>query len=581
MAHALRSRLSGLILFSPLAKNRWWILILLFLSVLYLLVVGTLPVEVPYSTHDDGLFIEWARNIERGQWLGRTYGELTLAKGVFHSLVMAAAHRLGFHPEFGLRTLYLISAIFFCSFALGQARLWIQTGALLCLLLDPLMFSGSAFVVRLLRESTYIPLLLMAIGASVAALDKMKFVPEDIDSGSRWESIFKPREFWLMILLAASSFGLLLITREARIFIFVLVFTLAALFVRKLWNQSFQARKRFPASACFAVLFSFVLILQLPLLAVSQANREWYGAAITNEFEEGAFKSFYQDLISVQVVGGRPPKPWVPLSQDSIAKIISLNPQSVLGITLINLDQAWTAPGCEHHKEMCGEFGGGWFMWAWRGALFKHYLPKNAAEFQDLTRQAHDELSLLCAKHPDQIDCVRKASGYLPLPSRWGHQQPAPLIFLSALGDVSRSLFTPARILGPITYGPKNISWKTAKMLDISLPARGVKKRLSQSKLIQVLFEWACRLRAAMFVALVLIMALNLPSIRNSMGDYGIIFFSVAIFLQGVLLALISITSFNAVGYIALVSPLLTAAVWRWIAILTQINSKSRELSFE
>ena len=72
-------------------RQRLWLAIALALTVLKLwLTRGQGVFALGSAGHDDRLFIELAQHLIRGEWLG-PYNELTLAKGPFYSLFIAAA----------------------------------------------------------------------------------------------------------------------------------------------------------------------------------------------------------------------------------------------------------------------------------------------------------------------------------------------------------------------------------------------------------------------------------------------------------------------------------------------------------
>jgi hypothetical protein len=70
------------------------------------------------------------------------------------------------------------------------------------------------------------------------------------------------------------------------------------------------------------------------------ANEQSYSLFISNEFEDGAFKSFYQDLISVKIPG-EPYKPWVPITQSALNRLHDLEPDTVLAQTIHHLNPGW------------------------------------------------------------------------------------------------------------------------------------------------------------------------------------------------------------------------------------------------
>lgn len=541
----------------PLSKRSSWVGIACFISVLYLIGVGGLPSEIPYAPHDDGLFLRWAASIDAGEWLGSSYGKLTLTKGPFHSFLIASLHRLGLNPAFGLRSLYLLASLLFATTVLARTRNWIRAAALVCLLFDPWMFVGTAFALRMLREASYVPIQLFALGAAVLALDQALHA-----SRLRFQ-------FWIPWCLSAVCFGLLLITREARfvitalsaeailLFILCLRISLSRRFFEKAWKSIFSA------------ILIFLLLVQLPVFALSQVNRSAYGTLITNEFEDGAFKSFYQDLISVQTTES-PVKPWVPLNQATMDEIVKLAPKTVLGETLQAMDPGWKQFGCDQHQQTCGEYAGGWLMWAWRNALFKTYKPRSADRFQRLTQRAHHDLKRLCLQHASTLHCDSSALGYLPLPSRWGHPQGATLAYSQAFLQLMFALVSPRSYQPLIAYSPANQEWPRASGLGIKLPSAQDTVRLREYWLVRDLFRIGMVSRVFMLILLLIEISRKLRLFVQAFLNPGSLLLLSALVLQLTVLSLIHVTSFDSFSYLGIVSPLLTALVWRWISMLEQ-----------
>ena len=537
------------------SKRFCWLLIAGIFGSCYLVLIGLLPAEVPYAPHDDGLFIQWAISLDAGEWLGRNYDQFTLAKGPLHSLLIAFLHRIGFDPMAGLRCLYLLAAVSFCSFVLVSSSNWLRSAALACFLFDPWMFVGTAYGLRLLREATYVPLQLIAVTASVVALDQIL------------RGVSLRRRFWIAWLVASICFGLLLITREARIVVVVLATELLLMLLWLLWQSWRCSTRPLPWLQAVGAGLALVVCLQLPVISLAQVNNLWYSTAITNEFEEGSFKAFYQDLTSVRVPGDSV-KPWVPLNQKAIHEIISLEPRSVLGKTLRNLNSGWTQFGCEQHRETCGEYAGGWMMWAWRSSLFKTFKPRTPARFQHLTRRAHADLRRLCERYPHQIHCQTGSVGYLPLPDRWGHPQGPVAVLYQAVSHLTQALVSPRSFQPLLAYGPENQEWPKAISLGIRPPAAPDRLRLRQFWQVRNLFTIGLVCRWIMFVALAVAVLRRLRTAGRCLLDPGVAFLASAFWLQLLLLSLIHVTSFDAFTYLGLVSPLLSAWIWRWIAVI-------------
>ena len=541
----------------PFSKRSSWIGIACLVSVVYLIVVGGLPSEIPYAPHDDGLFLRWAGSIDAGEWLGSTYGKLTLTKGPFHSVLVAVLHRFGLDPAFGLRALYLVASVWFASAVLVRASNWIRAAALICLLFDPWMFVGTAFALRMLREASYVPIQLLAIGTAAFALDQAFHAPR------------LRTQFWASWCVSALCFGLLLITREARFVIIALSVEVVVLLVLCLRLPSGSQAFKQAWKSILAATLVLLLSVQLPVFALSQVNRSSYGTLITNEFEDGAFKSFYQDLISVRTAGDSV-KPWVPLNQATMDELIKLAPATVLGKTLQAMDPGWKQFGCNQHQQTCGEYAGGWLMWAWRSALFKTYKPRSADRFQRLTQRAHNDLMRLCFQYPMNLRCEISAVGYLPLPSRWGHPQGPVLAYGQAFVQLMLALASPRTYQPLIAYSPSNKEWPRASRLGIKLPSADDAVRLHQYWRVRDLFRVGMISRVLMLILLVVEIFRKKKFFLRALFNPASFLLLSAFLMQLTVLSLIHVTSFDSFSYLGIASPLLTALVWRWISTLEQ-----------
>ena len=545
-------------------NRRWiWSLAAILLLVLYAVLVADLPSEVPASAYDDDLFIKQALSIKKGLWLGNRYNQFTLIKGPFHSIQLAFASLLGLSPAFWLRCLYALSAWAFCCLALPAAAIWMRVSALACLLFDPWLISTYGGL-RLLREATYIPFEIIALTAAVFAVDRLRTTEKDRQ--------FLDWQVWLSISLSGLSLGLLLITREARIIVFSMAGLILLLLIISLIRRRFRSRKSWLNLAMLSLCF--VALLSAPLSAVRLANEQSYSLSISNEFEDGAFKAFYQDLISVKIPG-EPYKPWVPITQSALNQLRDLEPDTVLAQTIHHLNPGWKEPGCRLRPEVCGEYAGGWLMWAWRSALFQSAVPSDPGQFQALIRQSHQELTAICRNNPTILDCRRSASGYLPWPSRWGESQGAFPAFFVAVGQHAQGLLLVDRFRQPFQYGPVTDQIRAAKRLGVQFPPRAptrlktLHRRIQQLRFTGVSFRWMMLAVASLWL---LIQRRLIPQMLADPGTWLLAAFGS---LQLLVLVLVQVSSFESTLYLTMVSPLLTMLVWRMVVALKPVGVTS------
>lgn len=522
------TQLAGAYLATP---KLWWSGLLL--CGLYMAMVGTLPLEAsPISRHDDDLFVSLASHIAAGQWLG-SYGELTLAKGPLLPAVIGGAMALGWPVGLALRGIYALICWLACSLALPIQPTWLRWLGLSLLLLDPwlLTLPGSRFA----RELLFAPLLLLSLALSLAALEQQ-------------------RRLWLWA--SGLSFGLLLICREGRAGVLAIAVTLIALWLGRQWRQP----QRWLAAGLA------LLLVMTPVLSVQRLNARAYGAPISNEFEEGTFKTFYADLVSVNVQG-LPAKPYVPLRQKVIRKLIKLQPHSELAKALSQLDPNWTQFGCRQQASMCGEYGGGWFVWALREAMAKVEPGADARGFQAQNQRLIRELKSICRKRRAGLDCQKRSFGFLP----WLPGRGEPLPWSAAGVDLARKgggLLLPSLVeqsplqLDPLSK-PEINRWPAAWQ-ELGLDPRSAEEAKATNQRLATTYQLGSWSRVATLAALI---ALAVPRRRMlSLGPDGLLLLTLA--LQLLLLTAVELTSFQADRYLVTLSPCLTLLIVRLLGKL-------------
>lgn len=533
-----------------------WPFVALLIVIFSMVFTMELPTQVPYAPHDDGLFIRMALAIARGQWLGDAYDEFTLAKGPFHSIVLSLGYRLGFDIGSWVRSVYAASVILFISLGLARANLYQKALTAVVLLLDPWLFTHHGM--RLLRDSTFNSLGLTALAFALAAIDHLPFCSSGPLS-RRQEVVSLPG--WLQPIrmgLAGLALGLMLITREARIVVLALaVVMLVGWFIADLRIGPWRRRLN-STLVCALVL---ILTMPIPLLSVALANQGRYGLAITNEFEEGAFKGLYQDLLSVQPVGSDFLSK-VPVRRSTLDKLVSLAPQSELARTINSLDPLWTTYGCQQNPTICGEYGGGWFMWALRQAMFKTGSLDTPLGFQQMSNRLQQELHLLCTTPDNGLDCVPKASGYFPRPQRWGDGSRTGWRLFLTTSQTLLGLINPP-LIDELSrpYVASNPGWRDARKLGVRLP-RGMKLGRYDERLA-VRFWLAVVLRALLLLVFFVWLLRRRGYARVAVADPGVIILALYVVMQSLVLILIQLTSFKTGAYLAMVSPFFLALLCR------------------
>lgn len=519
--------------------------------------MAVMPNLTPLLPHDDTLFQKLAVKISNNQWLGDYYDSFTLAKGPFHSIQMSLSHRAGVHPGLWFCSLYLLSAWVFCTFAMKNVWIYWRVLGYLAFLFDPWQFTSSGL--RLLREETYIPFLLLAITFVIVALGNR--FNRDINSNSVISFKFR---VLIPLLLSGLCFGLLLITREARAYVFCLVF-LSILLMALNSSKSLMPLKKSLRYSLVMVL-SFIILIPAPVMVISYANQAKYGRFISNEFEEGNFKSFYQDLVSI-AIPEQSPKPWVPVQMQTLQEIQRTAPNTQLSRVLSDLNPGWQRFGCELHGEACGEYAGGWLIWALRDSIFSQPNVDSPDNFQLLLEQLRGDISLLCANEDLKFDCAPKAWGYLPYPSRWGHNRDQRLMFIGDVFTKLKGAAFPIMIAyPPANYEESQPPSKWTKRIGVK-NIKTTQKIETWNQRVELLYYSSIFFRFALIAMFLTACVVSFKKLKFVIVDPGFWLVAVALFLQLIILSLVELTSFHAGGYLTLASPLFVAMLCRTITV--------------
>ena len=552
------------------SNRRDWALCVIFLVTIYFFLMHDLPADIPNSPHDDDLFIGQALSISSGDWLGEDYGKFTLIKGPYHSVQIWLSSVLGAPPMLGLRMFYAAVCALFCSVALSKLPTILKSLALLCLLFDPVLI-GDGW--RLLRSVSFVPVEVLALACGICAFDSIACIGAENPAlrVNKWKT--------LSISLVSSYFclGLLLITREARIVIVFTSLVYTFLLLAQAYRYSFASRKALPRLLLIAL--ALLLVFNLPVISVKELNRMNYGLAISNEFEEGGFKTFYQNLSSVKLTK-TDHQPFIPIKKAVISAIIDLDSQSQLATTLSNLNQGWTKHGCNINANWCDEYASGWFMWALRDAIFKTSSINSPREFQDQISNLNRELREVCAVNSNILTCKTSSFGYLPYPSRWVTSDQSPLRVFADTSLAHFSWLTSPRVLNH--YGAVTPADEQARNVGVRLTSGYSSAELTTfTQRIAKLAEFSSFIRMILFISFAiafLAVIIWRPRLIVCLLDPGLVFIATLLMANFFVLVLVQVTSFPSTGYLSLVSPLTTLFVWRYYDRLL-INFKSKSLS--
>lgn len=360
-----------------------WHALCILTAMAYISISMHMPVSL-YATagHDDALFIINAQHIVAGDWLG-PFSQMTLAKGAAYSIFLATNALLGVPVTLSLAALYLFSCWVF---------VWVLSSVGLrrfsvFIIFLTLLFQPALFPTRIVRDNIYPSLLLLVIAGIISAGNLLQ-----ID------------RYRLKNTLFGIALGIFWMTREEGIWIlpgigcYVVYKTIAL-------RKSKEDLKLF-----FLHLSVYILSALAVPFAISFLNYYHYRTFETVDFKSASFETVLRKLNSVSA---GPETPFVPVPHAKRTLIYKASPAfQQLESYFENRGREWTKPGCAIYPQTCGDYAGGWFMWALRDAVTdKGYYssPQTAKAFYD---EISSEVDAACKK--GTLICRQTVLPFLP-----------------------------------------------------------------------------------------------------------------------------------------------------------------------
>jgi hypothetical protein len=402
----------------------------LLIIALYLFAVVPGPgIALPWMEVDDGLFLRWSISIQKGGWLG-PWDYLTTSKGPLHSYLVGLLSRFGVNPFAYKRLFLLIAALVFVPCVINARRPWLRLMLLLALLTDPFQYGAGGL--RNLREGTYLPIQLITLGLGSRSLDQLA------------QSTSLRPSFVLPALGMALGFGLLLITREGRVIVWVelLVWLGLAtwLLMRNLRERQVSSRAWLGLGLTFLLAFT---LLQMPISILRHQQQNSYGYPLANSMEEGEFGHFYGKLSGLRLRGDDQYIPRVPIKKKTIQKAIQELPDTPFGLRRMLLGIEWDKDyGCRTYPDTCQDMASGWLQWSLRKSIASMIMPDaNEHRFQKVISNSQQELEALCSQGGHFV-CDSSATGFLLKPERWGFKD-LPQAVYKEFSEVALLTFIP------------------------------------------------------------------------------------------------------------------------------------------
>jgi hypothetical protein len=354
------------------------------------------------AVHDDRLFLQLADSLIHGEWLGR-YTQMTLAKGPFYSMWIAALYWIGIPLGLGVQLAYAGA----CALLARACRPALRSGAVLFALYSFLLWNPMSFEAptlgRVIRQQIYTPLELAVLAGLVALFCRRQ---DNLRCQLPWA------------LLLGLAFGCFWLTREEGVWLVpsVLLLTGAALF----WAFRLSAAQGRTMARSLGLALVFGV---LPLILVSWQNHRHYGWFGTVEFRAPEFADAYGAMVRVKI---GPRLPFVPVTRQAREAMYAVSPTFAKLQPFLEGDygRGWAAASQAVTKLPPEErqIGSGWLMWALRDTVAAAGFCSNARDALDFYRHMADEINQAC--DDGRLPAGPRRSGFLPV---WQEGQTAEL----------------------------------------------------------------------------------------------------------------------------------------------------------
>ena len=343
------------------ASKRCLMVYALLLAAIFFLVAAGKPVAIYSEIGDEPLFLRLGMSIASGQWLG-AYNIDTLVKGAGYPIFLFVNYMSGLSIGISQLLLYLVAAIY-----LSHTLTRISSSYLIFVVLYPLLLTVPALysqeLQRLLRDEFYTAIVLLYFSAV------LNLLLLGTDTQARWPNA----------VLAGVLAGILWITREEGAWIVpATLFVILAATVKKSGRGTY---------ACLRIvgleLASAMAGMATVIIAIGVTDMYYYGSFTLNEIKSGSFQGA---LVALQKASAPYSRPYIPVPKAGRLKIYEQSP--AFAELKSDLDpEGASSPwndGCSVNQSLCGDIGGGWFIWAFReGAARAGYSksPETEARF--------------------------------------------------------------------------------------------------------------------------------------------------------------------------------------------------------
>lgn len=367
-------------------RVRLWLLNALFLAsaLAYIgMYVNSPMCLIPGGMHDDGFFILRGVSLADGNWMG-AYDQYTLIKGAGYPLFLAVISVVRV-PAPLAHALFTVAAIWLLSFLTQKISRSLMLAAAV---FEVTLWNLGPEMSRIVRDAIYHAQFMVCFAGLVLAF---------LASGRRRA---------LMMALSGLCFGWLWITREEGT---ILLPTF--LLIWGYFGYSYFQRAQRRELGLLAALF----VGGATLLPLFTAARNW---SRYREFEmvdtQGDFAGAISALESIDQPNE---KPFMAISRAVRDKAYAVSPTFARVRPYLDEPGAprvvgWKAASCTYIPTSCGDYGVGWFMWAFRDAAALDGDFANAKKSSDFFHAVHNEITAAC--NNGKLTCHHSPIPFVP-----------------------------------------------------------------------------------------------------------------------------------------------------------------------
>lgn len=363
----------------------------LLIAIFYIAIAMNIPVSIyTLAGHDDALFWGRAWEMLNGNWLG-PYDHMTLSKGPGFSIFLAVNALIGIPVTLSISLLYLLGCYFFYqTLNLISSRYFINLLIFLVVLFIP-----EIFPTRIIRDNIYPAFSLIVI----SGVFRICFCNE-----------IKTYEAVVCGLCAGFFWSI----REEGIWLMPGIIVMSAMFLFKYWIEKDVSRIfRIFCRLAFFVTFAFIFVG-----IVIAINFYYYKSPVVVDFKSHYFSETLKLLNGIKIDDELS---HVPVQKSKRDLAYQVSPTfDTLRPFFEDERNNWKLPGCNYYSWACGDYAGGWFMWAFRdgAASLGHY--KSARDAEAFYKKIFDEIMAACKSK--RIQCHHDMLPFLPKLSREQYQ---------------------------------------------------------------------------------------------------------------------------------------------------------------